>query len=275
MGCTIKQRFEVLRHQSSLNLFHPTPPLPYINCKSRYTCCISVRLLLQKTNTEALAILTLSWGICRNVSWHLSKFSLSAKVKYCKCGSVALSLSTLAGPRKTMCINRLQYHAVIRKRIRRSTSLFSALFEFPRFAKREQTTLPWYYILICLSNIRNNIKYCSFNNDFIKQYNGHTRVSDRGKMRRALTRASGLYSASRSFLWPTTSHWWFRTCTILCLGKLTESFPDLDWLWGHIGRARKGRFSGTRVRFSMGACPKRAVFRHGCSLYFVPVDTKV
>ena len=31
-------------------------------------------------------------------------------------------------------------------------------------------------------------------------------------------------------------------------------------LWG---RARKGWFSGTGVRFSMESCPKRVVFRHG------------
>ena len=31
-------------------------------------------------------------------------------------------------------------------------------------------------------------------------------------------------------------------------------------LWG---RARKWRFSGTRVRFSMESCPKGVVFRHG------------
>ena len=35
-------------------------------------------------------------------------------------------------------------------------------------------------------------------------------------------------------------------------------------LWG---RARKGSLSGTRVRFSMGSCPKRVVFRHGYRLH--------
>ena len=41
-------------------------------------------------------------------------------------------------------------------------------------------------------------------------------------------------------------------------------------LWG---RARKGWFSGTRVRFSMESCPKRDCFGHGCT-FFCPAVHK-
>ena len=34
-------------------------------------------------------------------------------------------------------------------------------------------------------------------------------------------------------------------------------------------RARKGWFSGTRVQFSMGSCPKRVVFRHEGPVFYV------
>ena len=39
--------------------------------------------------------------------------------------------------------------------------------------------------------------------------------------------------------------------------------PEVHAYGALSGRAQKGWFSGTGVRFSMGSCPKRVVFRHG------------
>ena len=50
---------------------------------------------------------------------------------------------------------------------------------------------------------------------------------------------------------------------LLICGFMPEVHAD-GALWG---RARKGRFSGTWVRFSMESCPKRGCFGHGCSFF--------
>ena len=114
--------------QLSLNLSHPKLPFPYGNYRNHYTCYAFERTYLLKLSTTKEKQIMKS-GNVRDVSWHKAVgFSRSAKVKYYKCGSVALSLSTLAGPRKTMCINMLKYHAVIRKRIRRSNELILCTF---------------------------------------------------------------------------------------------------------------------------------------------------
>ena len=50
---------------------------------------------------------------------------------------------------------------------------------------------------------------------------------------------------------------------VILMGAACDFMPEVHADGALWGRARKGWFSGTRVRFSMGACPKRVVFRHG------------
>ena len=44
--------------------------------------------------------------------------------------------------------------------------------------------------------------------------------------------------------------------------------------WALWGRARKGWFSGTRVQFSLGSCPKSVVFRHEGPVFYGVVPEK-
>lgn len=53
----------------------------------------------------------------------------------------------------------------------------------------------------------------------------------------------------------------YPTCTILCLGKLTESFPDLDWLWEYMGRARKKAVFRHRGTVFYGGVPQKGCFQ--------------
>ena len=66
-------------------------------------------------------------------------------------------------------------------------------------------------------------------------------------------------------------------CTCICvilIGVAVWLHARSARRWGSLGSCPKGWFSGTRVRFSMGSCPKRVVFRYGGPVFYGVVPEK-
>ena len=61
---------------------------------------------------------------------------------------------------------------------------------------------------------------------------------------------------------------------VILMGAACDFMPEVHADGALWGRARKGWFSGTGVRFSLGSCPKRVVFRYGGPVFYRVVPQK-